>query len=170
MFSELFQLLNIKKTRTNPYHPQCDGQVERINLTLIELYALNVTNPIENSKINLGLVLIAYRSAVQSSTGLTPHFMLFGREMRLRVDVMYRPQEGTYTRYDYPSEVCMTLTNAYKRARKRLKLAHKRQKDYYDRRTCGSRFFPNSFVWLWSPVVEKALRLSSISHGQDPTK
>ena len=26
MFKELFQLLNIKKTRTSPYHPQCDCQ------------------------------------------------------------------------------------------------------------------------------------------------
>ena len=25
MFKELFQLLNIKKKRTSPYHPQCDG-------------------------------------------------------------------------------------------------------------------------------------------------
>ena len=64
MFNKLFQLLNIKKTRTSPYHPQCDGQVERMNRTLIELLALNVANPSENWDLNLGLVLIAYRSAV----------------------------------------------------------------------------------------------------------
>ena len=83
--------------------------------------------------------------------------MLFGREMRLPLDVMYRPPEGTYMKYDYPSEVRKTLTDAYERARQRLHLAHKRRKDYYDRRTCGSRFFPNSLVWLWSPVVEKGV-------------
>ena len=48
MFKELFQLLNINKTRTSPNHPQCDGQVERMNRTLIELLALNVENPTEN--------------------------------------------------------------------------------------------------------------------------
>ena len=48
MFSELFQLLNIKKKRTTPYHTQCDGQDERINRTLIELIALNVINLTEN--------------------------------------------------------------------------------------------------------------------------
>ena len=48
MFKELFQLLNIRKTRTSPYHPQCDGQVERMNRTLIELLALNVANPTAN--------------------------------------------------------------------------------------------------------------------------
>ena len=48
MFKELFQLLNIKKTRATHYHPQCDGQVERINRTLIELLALNVVHTTEN--------------------------------------------------------------------------------------------------------------------------
>ena len=147
MFSELFQLLNIKKTRTSSYHPQCDGQVERMNRTLIELLALNVANPTENWDLNLGLVLIAYRSAVQSSTGFTPYFMLFGREMRLPLDVMYRPPEAMYNRYEYPSEVRKTLTDAYERARERLQLAHKRQKDYYDRRMCGLRFS------AWKPRV-----------------
>ena len=91
IFKELFQLLNIKKTRTSLYHPQCDGQVERMNRTLIELLALNVANPTENWDLNLGLVLIAYQSGFQSSTGLTQYFMLFGREMRLPLDLMYRP-------------------------------------------------------------------------------
>ena len=48
MLKKLFQLLNSKKTRTSPYHPQCDGQVERMNRKLIELLALNVANPTEN--------------------------------------------------------------------------------------------------------------------------
>ena len=63
MFKELIQLLNIKKTRTLPYHPHCDGPVERMNRTLIELVAFNVANPTENWDLNLGIVLIAYRSA-----------------------------------------------------------------------------------------------------------
>ena len=105
MFNELFQLLNIKKTRTSPYHSQCDGQVERMNRTLIELLALNVANPTENWDLNLGIVLIAYRSAVQSSTNFIPYFMLFGREMRLPLDIMYRPRKASLTRFDYPNEV-----------------------------------------------------------------
>ena len=150
MFHELFQLNNIKKTRTSPYHPQCDGQVERMNRTLIELLALNVANPTENWDLKLGVVLIAYRSAVQSSTGFTPHFMLFGREMRLPLDVMYRPPEASYTRFDYPNEVRKTVAAAYERAIDRLHLGHKRQKDYYDRRMTMPTFRP----WQFSVVVE----------------
>ena len=150
MFKELFQLLNIKKTLTSPFHPQCDGQVERMNRTLIELLALNVANPNENWDLNLGLVLIAYRSAVQSSTGFTSHFMLFGREMRLPLDVMYRPPEASHARFEYPNELCKTLANAYKQAKERLHLAHKRQNDYYDRRIIWPTFRP----WQSRLVVE----------------
>ena len=128
-----------------------------MNRTLIELLGLNVANPTENWDLNLGLVLIAYRSAVQSSTGFTPHFMLFGREMRLSLDIMYRPPEASHSRFDYPNEVRKTLADAYERARKRLHFAHKRQKDYYDRRMSCLRFSPGDSVWLWSPVVEKGV-------------
>ena len=125
MFKELFQLLNIKKTLTTPYHLQCDGHIERMNRTPIELLALNVANPTKNWDLDLGLVLIAYRSTVQLSTGFTPQFMLFGREMRLPLDVIYRPPEASYTRFDHTNEVRKTLADAYERARKRLHLALK---------------------------------------------
>ena len=157
LFKELCKMLNIKKTRTTPYHPQCDGQVERMNRTLIELLALNVENPTENWDLNLGLVLMSYRSAVQSSTGHTPYFMLFGREMRLPLDIMYRPPEIEHTRSEYPNEVRKVLEHAYERARDRLHMAHERQKDYYDRRGHGSRFKVGDSVWLYSPVVGKGV-------------
>ena len=62
--------------------------------------------------------------------------MLLGLEIRLPLDVKYRLPAGTYTRRDYPSEVRTTLTDAYELSPKRLHLAHKRQNNYYDRRTC----------------------------------
>ena len=70
---------------------------------------------------------------------------------------MYRPPEASLTRFDYPNEVRKTLVDAYKHARNRLHLAHKRQKDYYDRRMSGIRFAPDDLVWLWSPVLEKGV-------------
>ena len=91
LFKELCQMLNIKMTRTTPYHEQCYGQVERINRMIIDLLKLNVRDATNNWYHNIGLTFMAYRSAVQASTGYTPYFLLYGREMRLPLDVIYRP-------------------------------------------------------------------------------
>ena len=70
----------IKQSFTTPYHPQCDGMVERFNRTL----ATMILTLIEQSKRNwddlLAYVLYAYRTAVHSSTGETPFYLMFGRD------------------------------------------------------------------------------------------
>ena len=39
LMMEVCKLLQINKTRTTPYHPQCDGLVKRFNRTLLNMLA-----------------------------------------------------------------------------------------------------------------------------------
>ena len=39
LLKEICDIFQIKKSRTTPYHPQCDGQVERFNRTLLHMLA-----------------------------------------------------------------------------------------------------------------------------------
>ena len=146
LFKEIFKLRGIAKIRTSPYHPQWDGQVEWMNRTLVELLSLNVPNPPDNWDQDLGLTLMAYRSAVQSFTGFTPYFLLYGKEMRLPIDIIYRPPSQDLSRTQFTQEIRLVLERAYDTARSKVQLSHERQKDYYDRRTRGERFKPGDSV------------------------
>ena len=125
--------------------------------TIIDLLKLNVSDATNNWDLNIGLALMAYRSAVQASTLYTPYFLLYEREMRLTLDVIYRPPERDQWRTEYAIEVRKTLAQAYDVARDYLQLAHKRQTDYYDRCTRGKRFKLGESVWLHTPVLEKGV-------------
>ena len=157
LFKKLCQMLNIMKTRTTSYQPQSDGQVERIHRTIIDLLKLNVCNATNNCDLNIEVTLMAYRSAVHASTGYTPYFLLYGREMRLLLDLIYPPPERDQSRTDYAIELSKTLDQEYEVARDQLQLAHKRQKDDYNRRTRGKRFIQGESVWLHTPVLEKGV-------------
>ena len=150
-------MLGISKTRTSPYHPQCDGKIERMNQTIIELLVLNTANLTDTWDLILGYALMAYRSAVQTSTGFNPHFLMYGREMRLPIDIMYRSPNQQVSRSQYAQEVRNTLQNAFNVAREKLLVTHKRQNDYYDRRTQSTRYSVGDSVWLWSPVPKKGV-------------
>ena len=77
--------------------------------------------------------------------------------MRLPIKIIYRPPHREISRSQYVQEIRNTFENAYKIAREKLHLAHERQKDYYDRRTQGTRYSVGDSVWLWSPVPKKGV-------------
>ena len=63
--------------------------LERIERTLIDTIVLVAKDAKDNWDFRIGLTLMAIRSAVKSSAGCNPHFLMFGREMQLSADVMY---------------------------------------------------------------------------------
>ena len=100
---------------------------------------------------------MAYRSDVQFSTGYTSHYLLYGNEMRLQLDIMYRPPETEQTLTEDVRQLRTSLKDAYVTLLEKLQLAHRRQNNYYDRRIHGKHFKPNENVWLWSPVIPKGV-------------
>ena len=89
MFKELCHLLTILMTRTTPLHPQSDGMVERFNGTLEQHLSKGVDENQTDWDQHTPLLLMAYRSSVHNTTDITPAKLVFGREIRLRGDLMF---------------------------------------------------------------------------------
>jgi transposase InsO family protein len=89
LIREICRLLQINKTRTSPYHPQCDGLAERFNKTLVDMLSTSAKCHPEYWEEYLRPICFAYNTSVQSSTGYTPFFLMYGREARLPVDLSF---------------------------------------------------------------------------------
>ena len=81
------------KTQTTPYHPESDGLVERFNRTLLMMLAMFAGENRDDWDDLLPAVMMAYRSSVHESTGLSPHRLMFGEECTLPMDVGLPRQE-----------------------------------------------------------------------------
>ena len=95
VITHLCELYGVQKLRTLPYHAQTNGQVERMNQTIICM----ISKLEEDRKAcwsehlpQLSLVYNATRSAV---TWYSPYYLLFGRRPRIPVDYLFPTQSDS---------------------------------------------------------------------------
>ena len=86
---DLCTLYGVKKLRTSSYHAQTNGQVERMNQTLICLIGKLDEDKKACWSKHLPELLIAYNSTHSAVMGYSPHFLLFGRRPRIPVDYLF---------------------------------------------------------------------------------
>ncbi len=89
LFTELCQLLGLTKTRTSPYHPQSDELVGRLNQTPLMTLSIAVEEDKEKWDEHLLVLMVAYHLSVHDTTGFTPIYLMYGREIQLPLDVMF---------------------------------------------------------------------------------
>lgn len=90
---------------------------------------------------HLTLCMMAYWRSEHISTGYTPFTLMFGREIRLPLDVMVGEPDATPDYYgDYVSRLKSQLSNAS---------AQHRQKEYFDRGVKERLYQPGDQVFLF---------------------
>jgi len=88
LFKQLSQLAGVKQLHTTPYHPQCNGQTERMNATIISMLQRLPEQQKSKWKNYVNKVLFAYNCTKHDSTGFSPYHLLFGRKPRLPIDIL----------------------------------------------------------------------------------
>ena len=160
VFSECCTLLGIQKTRTTPFHPQSDGMVERFNRTLLQQLAKYCGAGQDDWDVKLPAMLMAYRSAVHEATEHTPACLMFGRELRLPVDLATgRPPDVPLPTVDsgFATALQERLVEAHQEVRDKLRTASRTMKELYDRRMRDTRYAVGDKVWLHNPRRRRGL-------------
>ena len=115
VITHLCELYGVQKLRTSPYHAQTNGQVERMNQTIIHMIGKLEEDRKACWSEHLPELLLAYNATRSTVTGYSPYYLLFGRRPRIPVDYLFP------TLRDCPHQTKMELSVAA--MQKRLKEA-----------------------------------------------
>ena len=87
LFRELCSLAKVKKLHTSPYHPETNGQCERFNAILISILGTLPSHAKKNWQEWITTLTHAYNCTVSPIAGFSPHFLMFGRNLKLPLDI-----------------------------------------------------------------------------------
>ena len=152
LMTEICHRLHIEKTRTTPYKPSTNASVERMHRTMHAIFAKMIDNNQHNWTELLPFVMAAYRSAPHDSTGFSPNFLHFGREVRAPIDlILETPSTDGHTVMEYADAVAEHIRQAYTLVREQLGVQAERRKKYYDMKLKPCSFRVSDWVWLYTP-------------------
>ena len=151
VITHLCELYGVQKLRTSPYHAQTNGQVERMNQTIIHMISKLEEDRKACWSEHLPELLLTYNATCSAVTGYSPYYLLFGRRPRIPVDYLFP------TLRDSPHQTKIEVSVAA--MQKRLKEAFivvrhltseevARQCCYYDRKAGAVALQPGDVVMV----------------------
>ena len=151
IITHLCDLYGVQKLRTSPYHAQTNGQVERMNQTIIRMIGKLEEDKKACWSKHLPELLLAYNATCSAVTGYSPYYLLFGRRSRIPVDYLFP------TLHDLPHQTKMEVSVVA--MQKRLKEAFAvarcltseeaaKQCRYYDRKAGAVALQPGDVVMI----------------------
>jgi hypothetical protein len=160
---EVSRLLSIKGLTSSPYHPICNGLVERWNGTLKTMLKRVCQEARGQWHRYINPVLFAYREVPQESTGFSPFELLYGRSVRgpgaILKQLWTKDVEVPDVKhsYQYVTELKERLEESLKLAQQELEKSQGRYKRQYDRRAKPRGFRPGDKVLILLPTDQNKL-------------
>jgi hypothetical protein len=142
LFREISKLLGVKQAMSTAFHPQTDGQTERVNRVVEEMLRHFVQPRLDDWDQHFAMVEFAINNAHQDSTGNTPFFLNYGQHTLTPVSAKHDSA--------VPAAIQFTLgvRAALQEARQLLVAAQDRQKALANAGRRDVVFAPDDMVWL----------------------
>jgi len=128
---------------SSAYHPQTDGQTERVNQIMEDMLRACVLTYGKDWEQSLPYAEFSYNNGYQASLGMSPFEALYGRKCRTPLmwsEVGERALVGPALIKEAEERVA--------EIREKLKAAQSRQKSYADKKRREISFNPGDFVYL----------------------
>ncbi len=149
-FQSFCDLLEITKTRTTPYRPSSNGQVERYNRTILQFIRCFLDNKVREWDRYLPYLGMSLRSMVNSDTGFTPNMLMLGHEINLPMDVLFGVSQANQVSMEpaeYLRNLLTRLESVFRKARSHIGGAQVRQKRLYDVKVRHHQFQKGDLVY-----------------------
>jgi len=136
LMKEICRLLDIKKLTTTPYHPQCNGLVERFNGVLKSMLKKMCEDQPREWDRYIPALLFAYRDSEKESLGFSPFELIYGRTVPGPLTVLkeiWTSETGdteTKTTFQYVMNLRERLDGTMRLAQENLKKASVRYRTY----------------------------------------
>ena len=150
--------LGIKHKTTTPYHPQ-SNITERCNRNIKPMLAAFAERH-RDWDAYIPEIGFALRTTLNRSTGFTPAFLTFGRELPNPMDRVLGASAGVDnaqpTQTDHARQLQTRMTEAFSEARRNLGVARAKQKAQYDRSHRDLRYKVGDLVLRRNHVLSDA--------------
>ena len=136
---DLYKLLDIKRALTSPYHPQTNGQVERLHATLADMVAKFTNLHHTDWDKFLPFLQFAYNSAVQDTTRFSPYKLNTGREITFPSDIEFE-REKFKDQKDYLEKMTDVIEHTHQLVRDNISKRQEREIANYNKNKTEVKF------------------------------
>jgi len=157
---ELYRLLGIKLASSTAWHPQTDGQTERVNQELDQYLRLFVNERQDDWYDLLPMAEFQHNNHVHSATQQPPFLLDTGRIPRMG----FEPRQN-HSELETVNEFMERMRMAIEEAKSAIRKAQEDMKRYYDRhRTPALVFNPGNKVFLNASDIRTTRPLQKLLH------
>eukprot|EP00253_Pinus_taeda_P012641 PITA_12641 len=151
LFADLGTQLNF----STAYHPQTDGQTERVNQVVEDMLRAFVMQQPTLWEEYLHLVEFSYNNGYHTSTQMSPFEVMYGRKCRTPIN-----WGGPEDKLNLGPEMLKEMEEMVKKVRMNLKAAQDRQKNFADRKRRFKEYQVGDHVYIRIQTKRSTLQWS----------